>query len=422
MNVLILGGGGREHALAWKIKQSENCKSLYVAPGNAGTAELAINVALSPENFPAIKDFCLDKAIDMVVVGPEAPLVAGITNYFRAHASLQKVSIIGPSKEAAQLEGSKKFAKEFMARNAVPTAAYRSFETEEIPEAQAFLEELQAPYVLKADGLAAGKGVLIINDLEEAKAEAAEMLGGKFGEASKTLVIEEFLDGLEYSVFALTDGKDYILLPVAKDYKRIGEGDKGPNTGGMGAVSPVSFVSDELWNKTIKSVVEPTINGLNKEAFDYVGFVFFGLIEVKGEPKVIEYNVRLGDPETEVILPRLTSDLLSHLQAAADGSLRQEIAIHSKEFCTTVMAVSEGYPGSYAKDKAISGLENVMDCLPFHAGTKTERGQVLTSGGRVIALSAMGENKEAALAKSYAAAKTISFEGIQYRKDIGFDV
>jgi phosphoribosylamine--glycine ligase len=284
------------------------------------------------------------------------------------------------------------------------------------------LEELQAPYVLKADGLAAGKGVLIINDLEEAKAEAAEMLGGKFGEASKTLVIEEFLDGLEYSVFALTDGKDYILLPVAKDYKRIGEGDKGPNTGGMGAVSPVSFVSDELWNKTIKSVVEPTINGLNKEAFDYVGFVFFGLIEVKGEPKVIEYNVRLGDPETEVILPRLTSDLLSHLQAAADGSLRQEIAIHSKEFCTTVMAVSEGYPGSYAKDKAISGLENVMDCLPFHAGTKTERGQVLTSGGRVIALSAMGENKEAALAKSYAAAKTISFEGIQYRKDIGFDV
>ncbi|WP_421751176.1 phosphoribosylamine--glycine ligase [Croceimicrobium sp.] len=422
MNILILGGGGREHALAWKIAQSADCDHLYLAPGNAGTAAFAKNIALSPEDFPALKLFCIQNSIDLVLVGPEAPLVAGVVDFFRQDDELKNVKIIGPAQAAAELEGSKKFAKEFMAKYQIPTAAYRSFSAGEVAEAETFLESLAAPYVLKADGLAAGKGVLILEDLQEAKAEAKAMLEGKFGAASKTLVIEEFLDGREYSVFALTDAKDHIILPVAKDYKRIGEGDTGPNTGGMGAVSPVSFVDDALWQKTVEQVVEPTIKGLSSESFDYVGFVFFGLIEVKGEPKVIEYNVRMGDPETEVVMPRLKSDLLKHLNAAAEGRLAEEkIEIHP-EFCTTVMAVSEGYPGSYAKGKEITGLENVNDCIPFHAGTKLEEDKVLTSGGRVIALSAMGPNKEAALAKSYAAAKTICFEGIQYRKDIGFDL
>ena len=422
MNVLILGGGGREHALAWKINQSEQCGKLFLAPGNAGTAGFAENIALSPEDFPAIKSFCQEQNINLVVVGPEAPLVAGVVDYFHSDPDLSEVRIIGPAKEAAELEGSKKFAKEFMAKYNIPTAAYRSFTNGEEAAAQSFLEELKAPYVLKADGLAAGKGVLIISDLAEAKAEAAAMLGGKFGEASKTLVIEEFLDGKEYSVFALTDGKEHLVLPVAKDYKRIGEGDTGLNTGGMGAVSPVSFVDDSLWVKTIEQVVEPTIKGLASENFDYAGFVFFGLIEVNGEPKVIEYNVRMGDPEAEVVMPRIESDLLQHLWAAANGNLADEKIEISDSFCTTVMAVSEGYPGSYEKGKVMSGLENLEDCIPFHAGTKLVDGKVLTAGGRVIALSAMGANKEAALAKSYAAAKTICFDGIQYRNDIGFDL
>lgn len=422
MNILVLGGGGREHALAWKIKQSDACDKLFVAPGNAGTAEMAENVALSPEDFLAVKSFCLEQDINLVVVGPEAPLVAGIVDYFRADSELKGVRILGPSKEAALLEGSKKYAKEFMARHAIPTAAYESFQSGEETRAKEFLTSLKPPYVLKADGLAAGKGVLILTSLKEAQAEVDAMLGGKFGEASKTLVIEEFLDGLEYSVFALTDGANHLVLPVAKDYKRIGEGDTGLNTGGMGAVSPVPFVDTELWQRTLKEVVDPTIKGLAADAYDYAGFVFFGLIEVEGAPKVIEYNVRMGDPETEVVMPRITSDFLKHLWAAAEGRIHEEKIAISANFCTTVMAVSEGYPGSYSKGKEITGLENLENCIPFHAGTRLQEGKVLSAGGRVIALSALGENKEAALAKSYAAAKTICFEGIQYRKDIGFDL
>lgn len=422
MNILILGGGGREHAIAWKVAQSDECEQLYVAPGNAGTKDVAINVQLKPEDFPSLKEFVLKQSIDMVIVGPEAPLVAGVVDFFRSDEELNSVAIIGPARAAAELEGSKKFAKEFMAKYQIPTAAYQSFKTGEETAAQGFLEGLEPPYVLKADGLAAGKGVLILSDLEEAKQEVSAMLGGKFGAASETLVIEEFLDGREFSVFALTDAKGHIILPVAKDYKRIGEGDTGPNTGGMGAVSPVSFVDDVLWNKVVTRIVEPTIKGLGAEGFDYTGFVFFGLIEVNGEPMVIEYNVRMGDPETEVVMPRLKSDLVQHLRAAAKGRLSEErVEIHD-EYCTTVMAVSDGYPGSYAKGKEITGLSNLENCIPFHAGTKLDAEKVLTNGGRVIALSAMGESKEAALANSYAAAKTICFEGIQYRNDIGFDL
>ncbi len=422
MKVLVLGGGGREHAIAWKLGQSEDCEALYVAPGNAGTIDIAENVAISPEDFESVKALVLEKGINLVVVGPEAPLVAGIVDFFKSDQDLHKVAIIGPDKRASQLEGSKKFAKEFMAKYSIPTAAYQSFNSDQIAEAQAFLEDLDAPYVLKADGLAAGKGVLIIEDIQEAKEQVAEMLGGKFGDASKTLVIEEFLDGIEFSVFALTDGKSYRLLPVAKDYKRIGEGDTGPNTGGMGAVSPVSFVNEALLKKVEDEIVAPTIRGLNAEGYDYTGFVFFGLIKVGKAAKVIEYNVRMGDPETEVVMPRLTSDLLQHLKAAAEGSLDSEKVLQSSDFCTTVMVVSEGYPESYPKGKEITGLENVKDALVFHAGTKKEEGKIRTNGGRVIAMSGRGETKEAALSQSYAAAKTICYEGIQYRTDIGFDL
>ncbi len=422
MKVLVLGGGGREHAIAWKIAQSADCEKVYLAPGNAGTASFAINVALSPEDFAGLRALVLDEKIDMVVVGPEAPLVAGIVDFFKNDPSLSKVHIIGPDQQAAELEGSKKFAKEFMAKYNIPTAAYQSFNSDQIPVAQEFLESLQPPYVLKADGLAAGKGVLIIDDLAEAKSQVAEMLGGKFGEASKTLVIEEFLDGIEFSVFALTDGKSYHILPVAKDYKRIGEGDTGPNTGGMGAVSPVSFVDDDLMRKVEEQIVAPTIKGLAAEEYHYLGFVFFGLIKVGDEPKVIEYNVRMGDPETEVVMPRLASDLLGHLKAAAEGTLDQEELKETEDYCTTVMVVSEGYPGSYPKGKVITGLADVDQAIVFHAGTKLEGEKVLTNGGRVIAMSGRGETKEAALSKSYAAAKTICYEGIQYRSDIGFDL
>lgn len=422
MKILILGSGGREHALAWKLSQSPLLEALWVAPGNAGTAGLAQNVALSPEDFPAVADFCTQQGVSHLLVGPEAPLVGGIVDYFQAQESLRSIFVLGPDRHAAQLEGSKDFAKAFMQKHGVPTAAYRSFGPEQLAEGQAFLASLPAPYVLKADGLAAGKGVLILADLAEAQAELAAMLAGKFGEASRKVVIEEFLDGREYSVFALTDGQDYKILPVAKDYKRIGEGDTGLNTGGMGAVSPVSFVDEKLWNKTLRQVVEPTIAGLKAEGFHYRGFVFFGLIEVGGEPKVIEYNVRLGDPETEVVLPRLTSDLAAHIQALAQGRLAGESFEEDPRYATTVMAVSEGYPGSYAKGKVIAGLENVAPALAFHAGTVEVEGQVLTAGGRVIALSAWGENQKAALAASYQAAKSICFEGIQYRSDIGYDL
>jgi phosphoribosylamine--glycine ligase len=422
MNVLVLGGGAREHALAWKIKQSEHCQSLFIAPGNAGTEQIGTNLPLSPEDFTAVKKACLEHKIDLVLVGPEVPLVQGIVDYFHSDAELQSVQIIGPGKTGAQLEGSKEFAKQFMERHSIPTAAYRSFNSDQITEAQAFLEELKAPYVLKADGLAAGKGVLILDHLAQAKEELASMLEGRFGDASKTVVIEEFLKGREFSVFALTDGKNYTLLPAAKDYKRVGEGDTGPNTGGMGAVSPVSFLSEDLWQKVEGKIVKPTVAGLNAENFHYHGFLFFGLIEVAGEPYVIEYNVRMGDPETEVVMPRIKSDLLASLnKLGKEPLMTQEITV-SEEFTSTVIAVSEGYPGSYAKGCEISGLSNVESALVFHAGTKSDKGKVLSNGGRVLALTGVDQTMEGALAKSYQAIKTVCFEGISYREDIGFDL
>jgi phosphoribosylamine--glycine ligase len=422
MRVLVLGSGGREHAMSWKISQSNLLEKLFIAPGNAGTAELGENINLNPEDFPSLKSFCLEQKIQLVVVGPEAPLVAGVVDYFKNDSELKNIAIIGPDKVASQLEGSKKFAKEFMAQHQIPTAAYRSFSSGDEAEAKAFLSTLIAPYVLKADGLAAGKGVLIIDNLAEAQEEIDAMLGGKFGDASKTLVIEEFLAGLEFSVFVLTDGKSYKVLPVAKDYKRIGEGDTGPNTGGMGAVSPVSFVDDTMMEKVIGRIVEPTVKGLNEADFTYVGFVFIGLIEVQGEPMVIEYNVRMGDPETEVVMPRIKSDFLQHLKATAEGRLAEENLEISEEFATTVMAVSEGYPGNYRKGKEISGLDKLKEVLAFHAGTKLLEDKIVTNGGRVIAISALGSSKEEALSRSYAGIKAICYEGIEYRKDIGFDL
>jgi phosphoribosylamine--glycine ligase len=422
MRVLVLGSGGREHAMSWKISQSNLLEKLFIAPGNAGTAELGENINLNPEDFPSLKSFCLEQKIQLVVVGPEAPLVAGVVDYFKNDSELKNIAIIGPDKVASQLEGSKKFAKEFMAQHQIPTAAYRSFSSGDEAEAKAFLSTLKAPYVLKADGLAAGKGVLIIDNLAEAQEEIDAMLGGKFGDASKTLVIEEFLAGLEFSVFVLTDGKSYKVLPVAKDYKRIGEGDTGPNTGGMGAVSPVSFVDDTMMEKVIGRIVEPTVKGLNEADFTYVGFVFIGLIEVQGEPMVIEYNVRMGDPETEVVMPRIKSDFLQHLKATAEGRLAEENLEISEEFATTVMAVSEGYPGNYRKGKEISGLDKLKEVLAFHAGTKLLEDKIVTNGGRVIAISALGSSKEEALSRSYAGIKAICYEGIEYRKDIGFDL
>jgi phosphoribosylamine--glycine ligase len=422
MRVLVLGSGGREHAMSWKISQSNLLEKLFIAPGNAGTAELGENINLNPEDFPSLKSFCLEQKIQLVVVGPEAPLVAGVVDYFKNDSELKNIAIIGPDKVASQLEGSKKFAKEFMAQHQIPTAAYRSFSSGDEAEAKAFLSTLIAPYVLKADGLAAGKGVLIIDNLAEAQEEIDAMLGGKFGDASKTLVIEEFLAGLEFSVFVLTDGKSYKVLPVAKDYKRIGEGDTGPNTGGMGAVSPVSFVGDAMMEKVIGRIVEPTVKGLNEADFTYVGFVFIGLIEVQGEPMVIEYNVRMGDPETEVVMPRIKSDFLQHLKATAEGRLAEENLEISEEFATTVMAVSEGYPGNYRKGKEISGLDKLKEVLAFHAGTKLLEDKIVTNGGRVIAISALGSSKEEALSRSYAGIKAICYEGIEYRKDIGFDL
>tara|TARA_R110002050_G_scaffold231891_1_gene367735 strand:- start:110 stop:1378 length:1269 start_codon:yes stop_codon:yes gene_type:complete len=422
MRVLVLGGGGREHAMSWKISQSDLLKKLFIAPGNAGTAQLGENINLNPEDFPSLKAFCLEQKINLVVVGPEAPLVAGVVDFFKNDSELKNIAIIGPDKVASQLEGSKKFAKEFMAEHHIPTAGYRSFSSGEEAEAKAFLSTLKAPYVLKADGLAAGKGVLIIDNLAEAEEELAAMLGGKFGDASKTLVIEEFLSGLEFSVFVLTDGKSYKVLPVAKDYKRVGEGDTGPNTGGMGAVSPVSFVDDIMMEKVISRIVEPTVKGLNEADFTYVGFVFIGLIEVQGEPMVIEYNVRMGDPETEVVMPRIKSDFLQHLKATAEGTLAEEKLEISDEFATTVMAVSEGYPGSYPKGKEISGLDKLKEVLAFHAGTKLMEDKIVTNGGRVIAISALGSSKEEALSRSYEGIKAICYEGIEYRKDIGFDL
>ena len=422
MKVLLLGSGGREHALAWKINQSERLTKLYVAPGNAGTAGFAENVNVKVTDFEALAAFVENNGIEMLVVGPEDPLVEGIRDYFEADARFTRLMIVGPGKAGAILEGSKDFAKEFMSRHHIPTAAYLTVTKDNLEEGVAFLKTLKAPYVLKADGLAAGKGVLILEDLEEAKKELNLMLGGKFGKAGNQVVIEEFLKGIELSVFALTDGKSYKILGSAKDYKRIGEGDTGLNTGGMGAVSPVPFANEEFNRKVEERVVRPTIDGLQKDGINYKGFVFFGLMNVGGDPYVIEYNVRMGDPETEVVLPRLKTDILSLFEAMAKGELEHAAFHLDDRFCTTVMLVSQGYPGDYEKGKEITGLSDVNGSIVFHAGTKLADGKVLTNGGRVLAVSSFGKTMREALTRSYENVAKIHFDGVNFRRDIGFDL
>ncbi|MDR1809897.1 MAG: phosphoribosylamine--glycine ligase [Prevotella sp.] len=422
MNILLLGSGGREHALAWKIKQSGKLKKLYVAPGNAGTGAIAENVPVAVTDFLAIKDFVLQKGVDMVVVGPEDPLVKGIYDFFANDAALRNVPVIGPSKAGAQLEGSKDFAKRFMQRHNIPTAQYKSFTSETLNEGCRFLEQLEPPYVLKADGLAAGKGVLIIQDLAEAKRELSRMLDGLFGESSKTVVIEEFLSGIECSVFVLTDGKSYKILPVAKDYKRVGEGDTGLNTGGMGAVSPVSFADEVFMKKVEERIVIPTVEGLKKDNIDYKGFIFLGLINVKDEPFVIEYNVRMGDPETEVVMPRIQSDLLELLEGVATQTLAEKTLETASDYATTIVLTAGGYPGDYRKGDLISGLDKLSGSIVFHAGTKKTADGIVTNGGRVMAVSSCGKTKAEALRLSNENAAKIEFSGKYYRKDIGFDL
>lgn len=423
MNVLILGSGGREHAFALSLSKSSLLTRLFVAPGNAGTHELATNVDLGITDFAAIKTFVLDQDITMVVVGPEAPLVAGIYDYFEQDATISHVNVIGPSKQAALLEGSKEFAKEFMERNQVPTAAYKSFTAASVNAGKEFIQSLKPPYVLKADGLAGGKGVLIIDNAQEAKEALEEMLvGAKFGAASNKVVIEEFLDGIEMSVFVMTDGNSYKVLPTAKDYKRIGEGDTGLNTGGMGAVSPVPFANEMLMHKIEQNVIIPTINGFKKEELVYKGFVFIGLMIVDNEPLVIEYNVRMGDPETEAVLPRVTSDLLAHFHAFATETLHKEELVIDPRTATTVMCVSGGYPEAYENGKEITGLEKIEDSIVFHAGTTLKDGRVVTNGGRVIAVTSFGTNFKEALKKSYRNVEQLHYDRMYYRKDLGFDL
>jgi len=422
MNILLLGSGGREHALAWKISQSPKLTRLYIAPGNAGTALAGNNVNFAADDFDRIGEFVIRNNIHMVVVGPEDPLVKGIVDYFAVREDLRHVPVIGPSGKAALLEGSKDFAKGFMMRHHIPTARYKSVTFTRITEGIRFLETLRPPYVLKADGLAAGKGVLIVNDLFDAKDELYQILGGKFGDAGKTVVIEEFLSGIELSVFVITDGKDYKILPEAKDYKRVGAGDTGPNTGGMGAVSPVPFAGPAFMKKVEDRIIIPTIKGLQADGIEYKGFIFFGLISCQGEPYVIEYNARLGDPEAEAILPRLKTDIIDLLTGVAEGSLSGKDVIFDKRFVTTIILASGGYPGSYEKGKVISHLNRVERSLVFHAGTRSEGDKILTNGGRVMAVSSYGETMREALELSYKNAAILDFDQKYYRPDIGFDL
>lgn len=422
MNILVIGSGGREHAFTWKLAQSPKVSTVFVAPGNAGTSAHGVNLTIAVNDFEGIKNAVLTNNIEMVVVGPEDPLVNGIRDFFENDVDLKSIPVIGPNAKGAQLEGSKEFSKEFMARHNVPTAKYASFTAQTLREGYEFLSAMKPPYVLKADGLAAGKGVLILDSLEEAKSELTAMLKeSKFGEASHTVVIEEFLDGIELSVFVLTDGNSYKILPEAKDYKRIGEGDTGLNTGGMGAISPVPFAHDGFLQKVEEEVVKPTVNGLKKEGFDYKGFIFIGLMNNNGNPYVIEYNVRMGDPETEAVLPRINSDLMDLFDGVAKGTLNEKDFEISPQTAATVVMVSEGYPGSYSKGKKITGLTDT-NAIVFHAGTREDNNTIVTSGGRVIAVTGMGENMNLALQQAFQTVKEISFEGSYHRRDIGKDL